>query len=538
MSFIDPYDFQRMCWPDMVLASYQREIIDSVVANYETVVPAGNALGKDYIAAFIALWWQCSRRPARTVTTSASGNQLNDVLWGEIRQLINTSRHPLPLQYNHMHIRQVDNQGEFVDKSELIGQTVTKGEALLGRHLPQFLNIPRTLVVLDESSGIKNTVYESCKTWAHCILIIGNPFPCANFFQEKAEAGNVKSITGDGLRTNVIHVRAEDSPNVKAGLQEIREGKRKPEPCLVKSDKYPRGVLSGKEYKRLALSWKLKNKQNPPEPMVVPGLIGINEYIERRTNWDPMMQSISLDGEFYRGKEVLLYPPEWLAMSAEFARTAYNKVGWTMGVDPAEGGDSTAYCICSREGIVELVSVKTPDTSDIPKHTMAYMAKHKLSAKDVYFDAGGGGKQHVDLLRDQYGHHVNAIRFGAAATAKRTRARKTLKQREGEDETKYAFKNKRCEMYWAIRERLDPAMNKPFAIPVTETELRRQLAPLPLQYDESGRMWLPPKRAKNPDSAEITLEKMLGCSPDESDAFALAMYGQVAKTLRGRVGAF
>ncbi len=525
--FIDPFDFQKKIFPGMVFADYQKEIIESVRDNFETVCPAGNGLGKDYIASFIAVWWMCSRRPARVVTTSASSKQLERVLWGEIRKLLGTSEVPLCLHYNHMHIRQTHNNGEYVHLAECIGQTVSQGEALQGMHLPKE-DGPHTCLILDEASAISDSTYIPAITWAHRILIIGNPLPCANFFYRAVKEGDTRSLMEDNWRRKVIHIRAEDSPNVKEAFREMRAGTRRPEPCLIKSDKNLSGIFSRKEFTRLDLKWKLAKKVNPPEPMPIPGMISINDYVERRTTWNDVQQSISLDGKFYEGSEVLLCPPKWLELSADYAASiaGSNQHAVTLGVDPAEGGDNTVLCVCSKQMVLELVSRKTPDTSDIPKETMAMMLKYRLRAEDVYFDAGGGGKQIADMLRDQYGHKVNTVRFGGAATANPTRGMKTLDRRLGEQETQFIYKNKRAEMYGILRERLNPTVGEPFGIPREETELRRQLAPLPLLYDEAGRMWLPPKDKKNKESTVLTLKEMLGCSPDEADSLVLALYGQ------------
>ena len=48
--FQDPIRFCGYFWPDYNIYDKQREIMYSVRDNYETIVPAGNELGKDFIA--------------------------------------------------------------------------------------------------------------------------------------------------------------------------------------------------------------------------------------------------------------------------------------------------------------------------------------------------------------------------------------------------------------------------------------------------------------------------------------------------------
>ena len=202
---VDPIAFVRLVWPKIKLYDKQREILYSVRDNDETVVPAGNMLGKDFISAIVALWFFCTRRPARVVTTSVKFDQLDDVLWGEIRRLIETAEIKLPIKYNHMKIRQVRDDGTIVPLAELVGQVCSQGESIQGRHSNDFIygkvmkwgrDIPRSLVIFDEASGIDDDVYNMVKTWAHRILIIGNCLPTTNFFYQAVKGGDILRESG------------------------------------------------------------------------------------------------------------------------------------------------------------------------------------------------------------------------------------------------------------------------------------------------------------------------------------------------------
>ncbi len=89
-------------------------------------------------------------------------------------------------------------------------------------------------------------------------------------------------------------------------------------------------------------------------------------------------------------------------------------------------------------------------------------------------------------------------------------------------------------MYGRLRARLDPSIPETsFAIPAEYTELRKQLAPIPLEYDDEGRMKLPPKgrplRIQEGAVTKVTtLTELIGHSPDEADAVALAVQGMEA----------
>lgn len=194
---LDPLEVQKLLWPDVYFYDKQREIIYSVAENDETFVPAGNMLGKDFVAGFIALWFFMSRSPCRVVTTSVDSTQLEGVLWGEIRRFIQTARYPIdserggPLIVNHLHIRKLVD-GVMCGISYLIGRVAAKGEGMLGHHVAETGDgIPRTLFIADEASGVDDISYERADTWAKRKLIIGNPYPTTNFFYRGVKGGDL-----------------------------------------------------------------------------------------------------------------------------------------------------------------------------------------------------------------------------------------------------------------------------------------------------------------------------------------------------------
>lgn len=521
INVIDPILFAKTYWPDVTFYRQQQEIIYSVIENDETYVPAGNQLGKDFVAGFIALWWFVSRRPARVVTTSVKMDQLEDVLWGEIRRFVQTAISPLPIQYNHMKIRQVKSNGKLVPNAELVGQVSNTQEGLLGRHSTtdfkaRQYDISRTLVIFDEASGIDDQTYNSTQTWAQRKLIIGNPFPCNNFFKRGVKAGDLPRKSRRGYHRRVIKIRAVDSPNIRYGLEEQRLGRA------------------------------------PSNRIFIPGVKSFEKYEQDQLLWDDVLKKVGLEAEFYEGVEVLLYPPDWLNAAEDYADLIADKPRQAegMGVDPGEGVANTCITVVDRFGIIDMLSIKTPDTSIIPTLILSYMHKHNLSADQVCIDRGGGGKEHADALRaDGYG--VRTIGFGEKLAAEAHTGILLMEEKTELKEHQYVYKNRRAEMYGDLRRLLDPNRNavniglydpvtsepiNRFAIPRQYHELRRQLAPIPLMRDEEGRLVLPPKNKKDSGGQEwesksqtkkITLTDLIGRSPDEADSLVLAIHAML-----------
>jgi len=193
----DPLKLQRLLWPKVYFYAKQREIIQSYVDNFRTVVPAGNKLGKDFVSGFIALHCFLCYEEVRVVTTSVKDKHL-DVLWGEIGRFIQTATLPDdrektgvldvknggPLIINHRGIRKVVG-GKRCEISYLVGTVSEKGEGLAGHHAKM------TLLLVDEASGVDDEVLIQGNKWAKRQVIIGNPRPCDNFFKKAVKQGDI-----------------------------------------------------------------------------------------------------------------------------------------------------------------------------------------------------------------------------------------------------------------------------------------------------------------------------------------------------------
>lgn len=538
---LDPLKFAGICWPDIRFYREQQQVIYSVVEDSETFVTAGNKLGKDFVAGFIVIWFFVSRHPCKIVTTSVKDKHLA-VLWGEVERLLRISKISLTveqggiLSVNNDGMRKVLN-GKTQKDSYAIKLVASEQsiESFQGHHVTPdpgtpaaYDSVPRNLFVGDEASGLMDDYYKMADTWAKRKLLFGNPWTCANFFYRAVKGdretgdpgGNMARLDGKpGLLRRVLKIRAVDSPNVRYAEEEIKQGLR------------------------------------PSDKILVPGVLTYGEYLERRAKWDKIKQCVSLDAEFYEGGEVLMYPPEWLNYAEERARAlsyelrGVKRQAKSIGVDTGEGSAETVLVATDELGIVSLEARQTPDTSDIPGWLLAFMRRWGVPAEKVFIDRGGGGYELACTLR-RTGYNVKTVAFGTPLTPdKKPRGVvHPLKERIVQDEERYVYKNRRAEMYHLLRQRLEcrtengkvvPVAGRGFAISQEYTELRRQLAPVPLWYDDEGRIFLPPKQLRpgddNPD--KITMIKLVGCSPDQSDALVLAVFGMSTRKIVQTAGA-
>ncbi len=64
--------------------AYQAEIVTAIVENAEVYVVSGNGVGKDFLLGRIVPWWVCTRKGI-AITTAPKQEQVDKILWGEIR---------------------------------------------------------------------------------------------------------------------------------------------------------------------------------------------------------------------------------------------------------------------------------------------------------------------------------------------------------------------------------------------------------------------------------------------------------------------
>jgi hypothetical protein len=316
----------------------------------------------------------------------------------------------------------------------------------------------------------------------------------------------------------VFKVAAADSPNVRYAQAQLKSGQR----------------VTGEE--------------------IVPGILNYEEYLRRRATWDPIRQCIGLDAQFYKGKELLLYPPDWLNMAEERWKQIYRlpRRAVAVGIDPAEGGDRTSMCAIDELGIIELVSRKTPDTAAIVSEALAFLRKHDVPPERAGIDPGGGGKQHADRMalhrepRWPNGCKIRTIAFGESLSLDPKRGLRLIEEKKEIKKEKYTYKNRRAQMFHELSLALDSSIcDFIFAIPpVDEGEqymrLRRSMAPIPKLYDEEGRIWMLPKNKRVGDKEggkQKCLIDLIGFSPDELDSLVVAKHVHLHKERRQIAGA-
>ena len=491
-------------------------------------------------------------------------------------------------------------------------------------------SIPRTLFVVDEASSVPDYYMALAQTWAKRIFVFGNPWPCSNFFYRDVEGtpgtedkggdipndnqaqensdgptdaadegagelpgGNgaadqpARGVRGDRDQSKGTGaIGSTDDANCPAGAGASRsanDGSASPDPGadLGANSKTHAGTSrTGPTYLRRVIRITAEDSPNvrlaltelaagkePSHRILVPGVLTYAEYLKRKRLYDDHQQAVSLRGEFYKGKELFLFPKIWLDLAERTAKSLLTRPrrARAVGIDPGEGEANTAFAAVDEFGLIDLESHKTPQTNDILDLTFRFVRKHGVSWDNVVFDRGGGGKQIADVLRHGAslrmpdgttfkfpgGYPVRTVGFGETITQELKRARVLLEEKKELREDHYVYLNRRAEMYGELAVMLDPGFTgstlgdtkivlSGFGLPLHFMKvLRPQMEPIPKWYDREGRLILPAKSRKPGEELnekQKTLVELVGRSPDELEALVLAVHGMLHKVKPARAG--
>lgn len=216
------------------------------------------------------------------------------------------------------------------------------------------------------------------------------------------------------------------------------------------------------------------------------------------------LRSKMLSGDFNAGTsdpawQVL--PTDWIkAAQARWQQREAKGAMTAMGFDPARGGLDKS-CLAPRHGqwFDKLISMPGAVTKDGPT-AAAFVVPYVRDGAPICVDSIGIGSSALDFLvgLNLHVHPVN----GAEASSCMTKA------------GNLRFRNRRAEMYWRLREALDPTASNPIALP-PDQELLADLAAVRYKVVTMGQYAALQMLAKD------DIRKLLGRSPDKGDAVAM-----------------
>lgn len=238
-----------------------------------------------------------------------------------------------------------------------------------------------------------------------------------------------------------------------------------------------------------------------------PDLAGDGEYERMLDSLPAALKAAYRDGNFQaelRDDEWQLIPTDWVLQ----AQARWKPDGWkefamtAMGVDPAGGGQDAAEIICRHGGwFGQPTTVQGKETANGSAMAGRIITLRRDNAA-VAMDTGGGyGGAYALRLKDN-GIEVLPVN-GASSSSARTA-----------DTANLSFVNKRAEIYWRLREALDPSQEGGSLIALPpDDELKADLCAPHWELTRSGIKL----------EAKADIKKRIGRSPGKGDAAAIAL---------------
>jgi len=428
----------------------QEEILRSAWKNPVTIVRSCHGPGKTYTSAIAALSWLMSYPYSLVPTTAPTFRQVRRNIWKEIRRAYIHSKVPLGGNLLQTELNIDDGWGAF-------GISTDDPDAFQGLHEEHLL------LIVDEAPGIKPVMwdaFDAILTSEHChLLLIGNPTESAGRFYEY---WNDSEIPSDAK----IAISAFDTPNFTAfGITEEDFANNTWKDKIIGPLPYPRLVAPAwvaDKYRR----WK-------------PG--------------SPMYESRVL-GQFPTQGTKCVIPLSWVESACARWETMQDGSPVRIGIDVARyGPDETVQAIRRGRRVARLrIEIKQATTVTAGQAVEEY---RKEKAELILVDDSGVGGGVTDILLDD-GLPALGINAGWAAL------------------DPLHFAGFRDEMWWMMRERLDPSLpeNEQIALPPDE-ELKAQMSAPTYNYDRRGRICV--------ESKEDMRARGLN-SPDRGDAVILS----------------
>ena len=434
------------------LWTVQANILRSIESRTRTAVRSCHGIGKTYTAAMAILWFVYAHRKAIVLSTAPTWRQVEKLIWKEIRSAYRESVFPLGGNL----LPKSPELHLIQDEWYAAGLSTNEPDRFQGFHEEHIL------VVVDEAAGVDIEIFEAIEgvltSDGARLLLIGNPTGIGGpFYDAFARPGY-----------NAIHVSAFDTPNFTGfGIT-------------------PDDIASGE--------WEGKITG----PLPFPRLITPSWVADRYRAWGPdsVPYQVRVMGNFPTQGDDTLIPLLWIELAMERWEETEPGDPVEIGVDVAAYGTDKTVIAVRRGQRIEPLQVysekSTTETAGLTKR-----AAEDYDTRAIKVDAIGIGCGVADRLEEEGFDNVGV----------------NVAEHSGDPER---FFNLRSELWWNLRERLDPDVTRnpdPIALP-PDDELLAELAAVKYKLTGRGQVQIEPK---------ADMKKRLGRSPDRADAVVLAL---------------
>ncbi|MDJ0591279.1 MAG: hypothetical protein QNJ72_14990 [Pleurocapsa sp. MO_226.B13] len=483
-----PIEFFQEILGVKILSEEQKEISIHIRDNQTTNVQASHGVGKSFLMANYIIFFVFAVE-GMAVSTAPTFNQVNDILWKEVRRIYDRNKHKLGGRRTELSIKKTTKDGKIVTG---FGKTSKDNSSASF----QGLHEEYMLLVQDEADGISPTIdeaFESCLTGSKNRGVrIGNPL-------------NVSSAFAKNCKINSLKINAWNHPNVAWAYSEVvaQNGKTihrlKPEIAdrILKpeADRKDDPVLPQDEW----------DEDLPRD--VIPGAVSIAwiekvriKYGEFSSYWMSRVEA-EFPGDDVDG----IVPLSWL----NEARDRYDenpdywdklarRDKWRIGVDVSDGGDRHAIAVWRGRVLYSVKYIQPKDdrqdTITLASEHVAPLIKSLGGMHGVGVDNTGVGAGTLGWLRSQ-GYFAVGCKFGESAKNK--------------DE----YADRKTELTWLLRDGLRKGEIAIAPLGDSEEEVFEEIAAVRYNPDTENKVKCEPKKET---------KKRLKRSPDGGDAVIIA----------------
>jgi hypothetical protein len=431
----------------------QLDIAESVRDNPRTTVRSCNGIGKSFTAGNLVLWFLYSFPGSIVLTTAPTGRQVEKLIWKEVRASYAKAEGITPLGGN---LLPKSPELQIVQEQWYAAGFATNDKTRFQGYHEEYI-----LVIVDEGSGVDADMYEAIEGVLTSdkarLLVLGNPNdPSGYFYNSHREPG-----------WNRIAISAFDTPNFTTfGITE-------------------------EDFKNNTWFEKIGGRELPNNKLVTPSW-AYDKYVR----WKPESPAyqVRVAGNFPDLGVDTVIPLSWI-QAAQDRWYDMEPTGDVrkIGADIAwYGDDKTVLAPRLGNKVMSLKKYSKQGTTETTGRIILLFNEYK-AIDGINIDVGGIGGGVYDQVFDQ-GLPAFKINFGENAI----------------EDDKYA--DHRSEMYWNLRELLNPENKNPIGLP-PEDDLLGDLSGIKYKIDSRGRI-----RVESKDD----IKKRIGRSPDDGDAVMLA----------------
>lgn len=539
-----PADFMK----DMLglnLAYHQKKMLEAIVKHNDVTIRSANAVGKSTLLSAVAIWFfYCYLEDDvdNTIVLFTAPNfaQVRENVYNPIRAFIATASRKLQELTGNPDVSLFGKLSEnknlaeirYGNKNYIMGVSTEGENKNVGKHGTY------VLCIFDEAQGISDSAFSDFEGITSSGLIvkkvmIGNTtLPNGNF-------GTFFNSFKDNSNWHKMKISCFDTPNFinpDIKLEDYLKDEKDPTYWRNKLDKYCKT-----NYYKAKLNDELSQWENDVKKALLPfskWLINpiqayriLNEYGGSPDSYEFKTRCLA---EFPSGDDSAVFPQEWInqAMNNYHNDSMWQTGEIVMGVDIAQGTGNDKSAIAVRNGN-KIIFAQTYNLELFDLIEKIKEIYEQYNVQRIYIEQDGVGRDKF-LILEKVGLPVFGIQTGGGAGQQNT---DFIFNKEENERRKKDFNRKRDEVWWHLRELMNPLRPK---VPETEgmlplllpdsNMLRQELSAITYSRSENGKIKIISKadlKEKIDRSSDLADSIVFACAEMSDDFYMPCAFGAI-----------